>query len=403
MLLFAFLSCRTGSLPETTADDSLSFYPQTPKELSKDEFRHYYRQITSMLDTVLYKQGFNGAVLICKKNAVIYESYKGLSDLRKADTLTARSSFHLASVSKTFTAMAILKLAERNQLSLHDSLQKFFPQLPYTGITVKMLLNHRSGIPNYLYFMSKMKWGKDKKGKWTHVYASNQDVLQVLATQKPALTQRPGSRFEYSNTNYVLLALIAEKVSEIPFKNFLENEIFDPLGMKDTYVFSLADTLTALPTFTASGMYWDYDFSDATYGDKNIFSTARDLLKWDQALYNNSFLKSALLDSAFHPYSAETPAPHNYGLGWRLILLPGGKKIMYHFGRWHGSNAAFARLPDEQAVIIILGNRFNSNIYRAAFDCIDILGSGHIKESVKDEANETGKTQPGSVKRKNSQ
>ncbi len=144
--------------------------------------------------------------------------------------------------------------------------------------------------------------------------------------------------------------------------------------MTNTYVFTLKDTLTATPSFTYNNTYWNFDFLDATYGDKNIYSTPQDLLKWDQALYTNQLIDTALLAAAFSPQSFEKPSIHNYGLGWRLQILPNGKKVVYHFGKWHGFNASFARLTDEKATIIILGNKFNRGIYRAANLCYDIFG-----------------------------
>jgi CubicO group peptidase (beta-lactamase class C family) len=144
--------------------------------------------------------------------------------------------------------------------------------------------------------------------------------------------------------------------------------------MKDTYVFTMADSMTATPSFTPDGRLWDYDFLEGTYGDKNIYTTARDLLKWDQAMYTDQVLDQNMRDSAFKPYSFEKASVHNYGLGWRLQLLPNGKKVIYHFGKWHGSNAAFARLPDEKATIIIIGNRFMGGIYWAAHRYYDIFG-----------------------------
>ena len=222
--------------------------------------------------------------------------------------------------------------------------------------------------------MSNNKWGIQPNGKWNHQYATNQDVLRMIYDKRPDPTGTPGARFNYSNTNYVLLAMIVEKISGISFPAYMRQKFFEPLQMKDTYVFTLKDTLTATPSFTNNGIYWDYDFLDATYGDKNVYTTPQDLLKWDQALYTDQLIEKPLLDSAFAPYSFEKPSIHNYGLGWRLQLLPNGKKVVYHFGKWHGSNAAFARLIDEKATIIILGNRFSKTIYGAAHLCYDIFG-----------------------------
>ena len=263
--------------------------------------------------------------------------------------------------------MAILRLAQENQLSLDDPLEKFFPGLPYPGITVKMLLSHRSGLPNYVYFIPNSKWDKKQ-------YVTNADVLNILYSDKPNRLFKPDTRFTYSNTNYVLLAMIIEKVSGKEFPEFMRSKFFEPLGMKHTYVFTLKDTLTATQSYEANGRLWQYDCLEGTYGDKNIYTTPQDLLKWDQAFYTEQLINKTLLDSAFTPYSMERPSVHNYGLGWRLLMIPNGKKVIYHNGRWHGFNAAFARLTDEKVTIIILGNKYNSRIYTAARDAYDIFG-----------------------------
>lgn len=374
MAAAVIISCNSSSKDKKTEDDSLQYYPPTPQKLGKEEFRNYYRQLSSFLDTALLRQNFNGGILIAKDGEIIYEKYTGKTDLRKKDSITSSTAMHIASTSKTFTATAILRMVQEGKLSLDDSLQKFFPGFPYSRITVKMLLNHRSGLPNYLYFMSNNKWGIQPNGKWNHQYATNQDVLRMIYDKRPDPTGTPGARFNYSNTNYVLLAMIVEKISGISFPAYMRQKFFEPLQMKDTYVFTLKDTLTATPSFTNNGIYWGYDFLDATYGDKNVYTTPQDLLKWDQALYTDQLIEKPLLDSAFAPYSFEKPSIHNYGLGWRLQLLPNGKKVVYHFGKWHGSNAAFARLIDEKATIIILGNRFSKTIYGAAHLCYDIFG-----------------------------
>lgn len=368
------MACNSSSDKKNPVEDSLQYYPPTPQSMSKEEFRMYYRKLSDFFDTSLLQSGFNGGILIAKNGNVIYEKYKGRIDLRKPDTITANTPFHIASTSKTFTAIAILRLVQEGKLSLNDSITKFFPELPYPGITVKMLLNHRSGLPNYLYFMSNNKWGILPDGKWNRQMATNYDMLKMLCEKKPDPTGRPDGRFNYSNTNYALLALIVEKASGQSFPDFMKEKIFKPLQMNNSFVFTLRDSLTATPSFTAGGTYWNNDFLDATYGDKNIYSTPGDMLKWDQALYTNQLLSQPLLDSAFKPYSFEKPGIHNYGLGWRLQLLPNGKKVIYHFGKWHGNNAAFARLTDEKATIIILGNRFNRNIYNTAHLCYDIFG-----------------------------
>ncbi len=349
--------------------------------MDKEEFRSYYRQLNTFFDTTLLKTGFNGGILIAKEGNIIYENYKGTIDLRKNDSITSSTPFHIASTTKTFTAVAILRLVQEGKLSLNDTITKFFPGFPYQGITVKLLLNHRSGLPNYLYFMSESDWDKTK-------FVSNNNMLQFMIEKKPNKYYSPDKRFSYCNTNYVLLALILEKVTGTPFPIYMQEKIFRPLQMENTFVFELKDTATATPSFNINGTYWKLDFLDATYGDKNIYSTPEDLLKWDQALYTDQLLNGTLLDSAFSPYSFEKPSIHNYGLGWRLQLLPNEKKIVYHFGKWHGFNAAFARLTDEKVTIIILGNKFNRGIYNVAHQSFNIFGNYFQKDSTQNDENE---------------
>lgn len=373
-LIAVFFACNSSSQNAKLVDDSLQYYPPTPQKLDKDTFRNYYRQLSTFFDTGLLKNNFNGGILIAKNGEVIYEKYSGKIDLRKNDSITSSTPMHIASTSKTFTATAILRLVVEGKLSLNDSLEKYFPRFPYPGVTVKMLLTHRSGIPNYLYFMSNNKWGILPNKKWNRQFATNQDVLRMMYDKRPDPTGKPDGRFNYCNTNYLLLALIIEKLTGKSYPEYMQQHFFIPLQMTNTYVFTLKDTLTATPTFKNNNNYWEFDFLDATYGDKNVYTTPQDLLKWDQALYTDQVIRKSLLDSAFAPNNFEKPSIHNYGMGWRLQLLPNGKKVVYHFGKWHGSNAAFARLTDEKVTIIILGNKFNRAIYDAAHLCYDIFG-----------------------------
>jgi CubicO group peptidase (beta-lactamase class C family) len=277
-----FLNCNLSG-NKKDSDDSLQYYPPTPAEIDKNEFRQYYRICSDFFDSSLLDKGFSGGLLVAKNGAVIFEKYQGFADLRKKVLMTDSTPLHIASTTKPFTAIAVLHLAGKNKLSLNDSITKFFPGFPYAGITVKMLLNHRSGLPNYLYFLSNSDWNKK-------VYATNQDVLDFLIISKPNKSYSPGTRFNYCNTNYVLLALIIEKITGKSFPEYMQQQFFGPINMKHTYVFTLKDTLTATPTYTYTGAYWNFDFLDATYGDKNIYTTPQDLLKWEQALYTDQLI-----------------------------------------------------------------------------------------------------------------
>jgi len=345
----------------------LAYYPATPKELPKQEFRYYYTIAKNHFDSLLFRRGFNGQMLIAKNGTVVFEKAMGYADMRTKDTLSANTPMHIASVSKTFTGMAILYLMEAGSLNLDDTLGKFFPGFPYADVTVKMLLSHRSGLPNYLNYLSLLK-------KNDTCY-SNQDVLNSLFTLQPNLESRPGTRFSYSNTNYVLLAMIVENITGESFPSYLKKIFFDPLQMTNTFVYSNQDTIAPTPSFEWTGRYWETDPFDCTYGDKNIYTTAHDLLKWDQALSSGQLFKKETLESAYAPLSNERRSIHNYGLGWRMMIFPNGKKLVYHNGRWHGSNAVFVRFPDENATMILIGNKYNRNIYYSAMKAYNLFGN----------------------------
>jgi CubicO group peptidase (beta-lactamase class C family) len=175
------------------------------------------------------------------------------------------------------------------------------------------------------------------------------------------------------------LALLIEKITGFSYATYLQNAIFKKLGMNHTYVYQSQPKTRDIFSFRPNGVLWPLDHLDLTYGDKNVYSTPRDMLKWDQALYTDQLIDTALLQQAFQGYSFERPGTHHYGLGFRLELLPNGKKVIYHFGRWHGNNAVFARLIEEKVVIIILVNRFNRSIYSAAHNCYDLFGHYYIQ------------------------
>ena len=367
IVILVLLGCNDASPQQKPIEDSLAFYPPTPSALPKAEFRYYYNIFKNHFEKELLSRGFSGQLLIAKNGAVVFEKEMGFADFRTKDTLSINTPLHIASVGKTFTSMAVLHLMEAGSLGLDDTLGKFFPGFPYKDITVKMLLNHRSGLPNYLHYLSAIK-NND-------TCYSNEDVLNSLYVLHPGLEHRPGTRFSYSNTNFVLLAMIVEKVSGQSFPVFMKQTFFDPLQMTNTFVYAKQDTLIPTPSFEWNGRYWKNDPFDCTYGDKNLYTTSHDLLKWDQALIPGQMFKKETLDSAFTPYSNERKSIHNYGLGWRMMIFPGGKKLVYHNGRWHGSNAVFVRFPDENATMIIIGNKYSSSIYNSARKAYNLFGN----------------------------
>ena len=367
-LAIAFLfGCNTSTQQAAGTGPFLAHDTTTPKALSQEEFQYYSNVVKNHFEASLLNRGFNGQILIAKNGTVVFEKAVGFADMRTKDSLSENTPMHIASVSKTFTSMAVLHLMEEGSLKLDDTLGKYFPGFPYPDVTIKMLLSHRSGLPNYLHYLSLLK-------KNDTCY-SNQDVLNSLFILQPGLEYRSGTRFSYSNTNFVLLAMIVEKITGKAFPAYLKEIFFTPLQMTNTFVFANQDTLTPTPSFAWTGRLWEPDPFDCTYGDKNVYTTTRDLLKWDQALSSGQLFKKETLDLAYTPLSNERRSIHNYGLGWRMMIFPSGKKFVYHNGRWHGSNAVFVRFPDENATMILIGNKYNSNIYHAAAKAYNIFGN----------------------------
>ncbi len=327
--------------------------------LSKAELSRYYTAAQEFYENILEKSHFSGEFLVAKKGEIIFEKYAGYGRLGQNDILAENSALHLASVSKTFTGMATLKLWEEGKLQINDEVSNYLAGFPYKGVTVKTLLNHRSGLPNYVHVMEQQGWNKKK-------IVTNQDVLQFLNEKKGKLqVGAPNRSFHYCNTNYALLALVLEKVSGVPYPQYIQENFFTPLGMTNSYVFTMSDSARSLPSYNYKNKQEAFTFLDAVYGDKNIYSTARDLLKWETALTYGNMFKPATLDSAYKGYSYEKKGIKNYGLGWRMLEYPNNEKIIFHNGWWHGNNTVFARLIKDSATIIILGNKYNRNIYQA--------------------------------------
>ncbi len=371
--------CSGGAVssPETVISNAL---PDHSSALDPSERRYYEKRVSGFVDSLFSRSRFNGCVLVAKDGEIIYEKYAGFWDpAHKKDSISAATPFHLASVSKTFTAMAVLKLQEEGKLHTDDPVSNYLSGFPLDQVTIKTLLNHRSGIPNYIHYMDQLGWDRSR-------HVSNQDVLDFIIARRKDIQIGPADRrFAYSNTNYALLALVIEKVSGHPFPEFMRLNFFEPLGMNDTYVFTMADSARSLPSYFYSGKQYAFDYFDLVYGDKNIYSTARDLLKWDQALYSGLFREQTIRE-AFAGYSFEKPGINNYGLGWRMFNLRNGRKFVYHNGWWHGNRTAFYRLPEERVAIIAFSNNDVKRVYSCK-SIADIFGNYFTDPKDEKEAN----------------
>lgn len=357
--------------------------PLSPK-LSPEKKARLAEGVSRFMDSSFRKSSFNGALLVAQHGEIIYEQYNGTGHYRHGkDTIDASSPFHLASVSKTITGMTTLQLVQQGRIRLSDEVSAYLPGFPLQGVTVKTLLNHRSGLPNYVHYMERLGW--DRK-----VRITNKDVLDfIIARHEEIDIARPDSRFNYSNTNFALLALVIEKITGKGYPEYLRDSVFAPLGMKHSFVYTSADSATAMPSYFFNGRQYAFDYLDLVYGDKNIYSTPQDLLLFDRALAEGKWINKSLLDSAYTPYSFEKPGIHNYGLGWRMLLLKNGKKLIYHNGWWHGNRTAFYRLVDEDAVIIALCNNDSRMMYSTK-KLADLFGNYlQTGDSAGDEDNNT--------------
>jgi CubicO group peptidase (beta-lactamase class C family) len=378
-LTFFLLAC---SNPEPKIEiskalpDSVRFTPLTEKEKA-----YYTAKIEAAYPGALLKTGFNGSILLAKNGEIVFEDYRGLINFKTKEPITANSPFHIASVSKTFTATVILHLMEQGKIQLDDPVEKYLLNFPYAHITIKNLLTHRSGLPKYDHFMdgtrSEPYYVKNKKGKKIKKYKiyktnpdlegfpNNEELLQYMIRSHPPIEASPNRRYSYSNTNYAMLALIVEKITKMTFPDYMKDSVFTVLGMKNSYIFSIKDTAHYVPSYNYNKAPFPLEKLDCIYGDKNVYSTVRDLLLWDKALYEGKFVSLPTLEMAYQPYSNETRGQKNYGLGWHLYINPPDPIVVYHNGWWHGNNAVFKRLLSDSATVIILGNKFNRNIWSA--------------------------------------
>ncbi len=361
VVLCVSAGCNEHSKPGKIGDTAVPAVKlPEPPALSLQEKERIREACQLWYDSALAPRGFNGGILVAKNGNIAFEKYAGTTHIPGTDPITDTTPLHIASVSKTFTAMAILKLVQDGKLNLDDEFSKFFPVFNYPGVTIRSLLNHRSGLPNYTHFLENLGWDKTR-------FASNEDVLNFLIERKAELVDisTPNTRFSYCNTNYALLALLIEKISGKTYADFVNQHFFIPLQMKHSFVFSLADTNRITPSYSWRGRPEPINFLDQVYGDKNIYTTVRDLLTWDRALYSNQLFNNETLQQAYTGYSNERPGIRNYGLGWRMLNYPNGQKIIYHNGWWHGSNASFIRLINDSATIIVIGNKFTRAVYHA--------------------------------------
>jgi CubicO group peptidase (beta-lactamase class C family) len=321
-------------------------------------------KITPKIDSLVAKvNDFSGVVLIADSGKITYHKAFGYNNFDTKQPLDTTSVFEIASVSKQFTSMVVMMLKEENKLAYDDLLEKYIPGLPYKDITIKHLLTHTSGLPDYQAVMDQ-HWDKTK-------VAGNKECIEYLIKYAPAKRFEPGASYEYSNTGYMLLASVAEKASGIDFISFARTRIFVPVKMNNTDIRTQEEK--SLLRNMAWGHLWvngknAYVRADSMIqfnygiwlgnrkGPGRISSSARDLLKWDQKLYEGSLIGNETLAEAFTPMKTTKDSVSNYGFGWVLETHPKLGKVVRHSGGNPGYKTHIVRYIDVNKTIIIFNN-----------------------------------------------
>ncbi len=321
-------------------------------------------RVDSLINDYSLKNRFNGNILVAINGFNVYQRSIGFADPVKKIAAKPETIYQLASVSKQFTAAAIMLLKADGKLSFDDTLVKYLPELPYRNVTIRQLLHHLGGLPNYMYLTDRY-WSSQTP-------PTNEDVVTLMAKYKLPAFFQPGTRYDYSNTGYVMLATVVERVSGMSLNDFLQRRVFRPLGMTSTYIYSTADTSSKrrhVDGFraTRSGYSRILDTrNNGPVGDKGVCSTTGDMFKWDRGLYMGSPLSQDLLDEAFAPVTTNTGREIPYGFGFRIKEC-NGCKVIYHNGLWEGARTNFHRYLDTQNTIVVLNNtstRINHELVR---------------------------------------
>ena len=355
--IFSFIT-NTSSSKDTVVETE-QLLPEQLEKVPVNLVVHYPKKATikvrSKLDSLLKRihkrHDFHGAVLVAKNKKIVYQNQIGTADFKKKTLLNKESVFQLASVSKQFTAAAIMLLQQRNQLKLTDTVNTYFPDFPYKAVTIKTLLNHTGGLPKY-FWIAEHKWQQKKA-------PSNNEMMELLTTSNVQRFFKPGRNFDYSNTGYFVLASIVEKISGISFGSFLKQNIFEPLQMTHSYVYSFENDSIRENQLDGYRLHrgWRHvkirsTVNDAIVGDKNVYTTAEDLFKWTQGLNSGNLLSKESLALMFTKgetiYGRKVP----YGFGFRIDTKE--KNSIYHYGKWNGFSTGLTTYLEDDLVVIIL-------------------------------------------------
>ena len=291
------------------------------------------------------------AVLVIRDGQTVYRKGFGMAHIENQIEITPETSFRLASLTKQFTAMAIMMLVEDGKLQLDTRITDVFPDLPgfMRDITIVQLVRHNAGLVDYASLVP--------ASATEQVHDS--DVFDMMRQTTETLFP-PGTSYQYSNSGYAMLAMVVEELSGLSFSEYLATRIFTPLHMDHSVGF--VEGVNTVPdrafgyTVSDSGVdYSDQSLTSAVLGDGGIYSSVDDLARWDQALYTDTLVSSNMLEFAF------TPGLSNYGFGWRITDYKGRKRLS-HTGSSRGFRNVIHRFPDEKLTVIILTNRSGPDV-----------------------------------------
>jgi len=291
------------------------------------------------------------SVAVVKDGKLIYQKGFGFLDLDSKVAIESKTNFRLASITKQFTALSVLLLEDEKKLFLEDTLTKFFPTFPSYGnrITIKNMLQHTSGLIDY----------EDYVDKSDTVQLKDKDVLQILMNQDSTYFE-PGTKHQYSNSGYAILALLVERLSDLSFAEFLKEKIFNPLNMENSIAYEKGISEVHNRAFgyarTDSGfVFSDQNLTSAVLGDGGIYSSTVDLIKWDEEVNSSTLLSKEKFNKVFQKGKNIKGEEFDYGFGWRLdpyknIYRP------YHTGGTCGFSNIYMKLPKFDLTIIVLIN-----------------------------------------------
>jgi len=311
------------------------------------------------LELLHKKEKFNGAVLLSQQGKVLFSKAYGYDCAEPPKPLTERSSFNLASVSKQFTAMGIVLLKEQKKLKYSDKVSDYIPELLcYKDVTILQLLHHTSGLPDYMFLA-----GKYLNKSETFITS---EMISLYQTYHPDLNFKSGTKFQYSNAGYVLLAELIERISANSFQEFMASHIFKPLNMKDTQVFNLLSKNEPVKrVYGFKRKFWflgdknelkDLNYFDGVAGDGGIYSSAHDLNIWHNALRDGILVSNKTYKEAYSPAQLEDGSKTKYGFGWFI----NGDNSVEHAGGWQGFTSYIYRNMKNDQLIVILDNSSNS-------------------------------------------